>query len=403
VTQHLTDQEIQSYTKGHLSPEKLLAADDHLSSCEVCRTKAMSSINLQESFTSLTTQIESAEHHLSYRQLTQWIDGQTDHSDKESLGNHLKNCELCAAEERDLRKFVQSRKEATASTHFWKRDVSLTWLHAAAAIAVIGSAGLFFFWHTQNRIEQLQSELQHSKSEIADLRKAAVNQTATILSLQDGERQIIMDANGNLKGLPALETDFLEPIKRSLQTLDLQIPSIPAELTPPKGQLLGASKELKFSPIHPYGSIVLSDRPEFRWHPMPNAKSYEVAIYDSKYQEVLRSGPLFETSWIAEKTLNRGEVYSWQITAEVNGRQIMTPVPPAPEAKFKILEAVIAARLEEAKSRAGGSHLLLGVLYAEAGLMIEAEREFVALKAANPESPVPNKLLQQVTHADLLN
>jgi hypothetical protein len=77
----------------------------------------------------------------------------------------------------------------------------------------------------------------------------------------------------------------------------------------------------------------------------------------------------------------------------------MAPVPPAPEAKFKVLEAALAEKIEEAKSTANDSHLLLGVLYAEAGLLADAEKEFLALQSVNPKSPVPNALLKQVQTA----
>ncbi len=73
-------------------------------------------------------------------------------------------------------------------------------------------------------------------------------------------------------------------------------------------------------------------------------------------------------------------------------------MPPAPEAKFKVLDAPIARKLEAAKTSVGNSHLALGILYAEAGLFKEAEQEFAALKVDNPESPVPVILLQQVSN-----
>ncbi len=114
------------------------------------------------------------------------------------------------------------------------------------------------------------------------------------MALQDGERKIVMDANGNVNGLPASAGDLIDPLKKSLQSLHLQIPTIAAELRPPQGKLLGSSNDSSFAPIHPYGAVVLSDTPEFNWRPLPNAKSYRIAIYDSKYQEVLRSD---RTNW----------------------------------------------------------------------------------------------------------
>ncbi len=54
-------------------------------------------------------------------------------------------------------------------------------------------------------------------------------------------------------------------------------------------------------------------------------------------------------------------------------------MPPAPEAKFKVLEQSQANELERIKKTAANSPLTLGVLYAQAGLLNDAEREFETL------------------------
>jgi hypothetical protein len=72
-------------------------------------------------------------------------------------------------------------------------------------------------------------------------------------------------------------------------------------------------------------------------------------------------------------------------------------VPPAPEARFRIVSQHKVARLTQAEKAHQNSHLLLGVLYAEAGLLKEAQREFRLLLKANPGSPVAEKLLRQVS------
>jgi len=68
----------------------------------------------------------------------------------------------------------------------------------------------------------------------------------------------------------------------------------------------------------------------------------------------------------------------------------------APEARFKVLEQAKAGEIERAKKAYGNQHLALGLVYAEAGLLDEAEREFRALVAANPTSAEAKRLLRAV-------
>ena len=74
----------------------------------------------------------------------------------------------------------------------------------------------------------------------------------------------------------------------------------------------------------------------------------------------------------------------------------MSPLPPASEAKFKVLEQAIAAELERARQQHAGSNLILGVLHAQAGLLDQAERNFQTFAAQNPRSLIAKKLLQSV-------
>ncbi len=55
-----------------------------------------------------------------------------------------------------------------------------------------------------------------------------------------------------------------------------------------------------------------------------------------------------------------------------------------------------ANAIETAKKKYGNSRLLLGILYADAGMLDEAEREFQALLKKNPGSALARKLLRKV-------
>jgi hypothetical protein len=148
--------------------------------------------------------------------------------------------------------------------------------------------------------------------------------------------------------------------------------------------------------LEPAGIVLLSDRPTFRWTRFEGASDYLVEIYDEQFKLVMSSPPITNLSWTAAQALPRGHVYSWQVKAVKDGQEITVPRPPAPQAKFRVLDQTKANELANAKRAYGSSHLTLGLLFAEAGLLREAEHEFRLLQRANPQSEVVRKLLRQL-------
>jgi hypothetical protein len=140
----------------------------------------------------------------------------------------------------------------------------------------------------------------------------------------------------------------------------------------------------------------MSDRPALRWGGLAGADGYVVRIYDVGFNEVAASPQISETAWNVTRSLERGRTYSWQVTARAGDKEIMSPVKPAPESRFMILDQAKANELTNAKSAAADSHLTLGILYAQAGLLDDAERELQALLRANPQSALARKLLRDL-------
>jgi hypothetical protein len=107
-----------------------------------------------------------------------------------------------------------------------------------------------------------------------------------------------------------------------------------------------------------------------------------------------KSSPTAKLSWTPLHQLKRNVLYIWQVTAVKDGREITAPSAPDREARFKVLSSERAAALTEASARIAGSHLKLGIVYANSGLLDEAEREFRAAIAANQDAALARKLLQ---------
>jgi len=163
------------------------------------------------------------------------------------------------------------------------------------------------------------------------------------------------------------------------------------------GTLMGGTSEgVSFALLGPVGTFVESDRPTFRWQAVKGADGYMVNVIDARFSNVAASGRVSGTEWTALQPLKRDETYSWQVTAIKNGQEITSPVPPAPEAKFRVLGRSKSDALNQARRSYPHSHLILGSLYKQAGLLDAAEREFKELLAANPQSATARKLLEGV-------
>jgi hypothetical protein len=147
--------------------------------------------------------------------------------------------------------------------------------------------------------------------------------------------------------------------------------------------------------LNPISIIVESQAPTFRWRPLVGADNYMVTIYqDSK--KVVMSDSLTVTQWKVITPLERGAIYTWQVRANRKGAEVVMPPPAAAAAKFKVLEASKLEEIRTARQSQRRSHLRLGILYAEAGMLDEAEKELKKLLIANPKSPVVQSLLRSV-------
>ncbi len=220
---------------------------------------------------------------------------------------------------------------------------------------------------------------------------------AVLVALNDGGKQVTLDKSGNLAGLESLSPSIQQKVKTTLTAQRAETPRLLAQLIPDNlSTVRGGAGNLPFTLLNPVGTVVRSDRPTFRWQPLAGALHYTIAVFDKDFNEVATSEPLTATEWTPAQPLKRGVVYTWQVTALKDGKEITVPSTPAPEARFRVLEQSAFESLERAQSQHPTSHLTLGILYAQAGLLDDAEREFEALVNANPQSAVAQKLLNNV-------
>jgi hypothetical protein len=129
---------------------------------------------------------------------------------------------------------------------------------------------------------------------------------------------------------------------------------------------------------------------------LEGATGYVVEVYDAKLRQIITSPQLADTSWTAPQSLKRGGIYSWQVTAIKGGEEFSSPRPPAPQAKFRILDETLANELDQARRSYASSHLTLALLYTKGGLLDDAEQEFHQLQKANPHSVISLRMLTYI-------
>ena len=430
MTHHVGKDQIERFLRGELSPDQILSLDEHLAACSECIAAVAAlptSARAEISFQSALFPGPEVDGHLSYDELEGYADQRLDAVQLARVERHFAECNECALEAKDLSRFAEpdmvgepaadSGREQRPT--FWRLFSRGGFQLAAACLVVVGLAA--FGWYAWNRSEAGSQERASSEPFQPVLRSADISNpsqppanyqesdsnspanTADALrelrfSITDGGKAVGIDKSGKLAGYPDLTAAQADEIAKALETGAVPISPVVAELRSSAGTLMGGdSPSESFALVGPAGKVIAADTPVFAWRPLAGAESYRVAVYDADLNKVAESGPLTKTSWSIR--LPRGRTYTWQVTAAKGGKEFISPARPAPEARFRIVGAREISEIESARRRSPRSHLLLGVLYAEAGLLDEAAAEFQALRVQNPSSDQVRRLVQQVQKA----
>ncbi len=169
-------------------------------------------------------------------------------------------------------------------------------------------------------------------------------------------------------------------------------------------QLKGLTDDALYETVSPANTVILSDRPTLQWRPIPKIPLADVSAFfvtitdlDTGLRE--RSGPLTTTYWTPAEPLAPNHRYRWSVVARlISGEETEAPFPPAPEARFKVIAPNRAAMLRRfiSQSKGATSPYVRGMLYAQEGLIEDAETEFKRLVELNPHSKIAKRLLQNV-------
>lgn len=444
MVEHLNQRQFEGYRRRQLEVAELLSVCDHLDACEACRRRAEGAVEGDAAFLSLRSDIfgeaaegsatHAARAHLTAEQTAAYVEGTLSGERLQTASDHLSSCEHCSFSVEDLRAFrdevvpslaheyqpaaVPSSPVVTSPNEGrWRRAfASLPALFRVSPVPAFGAAlavillAVFgwLIWRTTRPGEPRQEVVVTPSTQATPVvvvptptqPEPSPTQPETapaVAQLNDGGGRLTLDREGTLSGADALPPAYREMLKEALAGRRLERSSQLKGLARPGSSLMGSETEGgEFSVLDPVGSVLLNDRPTFRWSALDGATAYVVEVYDDGFNLVATSPQLNTRSWAAPQTLPRGKVYSWQVKAVKDGEETKAPRPPAPQARFRVLDRAKADELVRAKRAYPSSHLTLGLLYAEAGLLKEAEQELRLLQRANPDSELARTLLRQI-------
>ena len=415
MSEHLSPAQIENYHEQKLAPTELLVVDDHLAECVECRGLVESALNHGAAALYAELAAEAAVgQHLSFDQSAAYVDGLLTGEERRMVEDHLASCAQCAPLAADLRNFrneiaseldreyrPQGVTEGAAPPAGWRDRIvaalpapffKIPWWAYAPALLLLAAAG-WMAWRATSK--QTPPQIVHTSPTPA---LSPTPDIAPVLArLNDGGASLTLDAEGRLTGADEWPPEYQQLAKGALSNQRAERSPLLASLSRPGSSLMGGDDEgRRFAVIEPAGKVTLTDRPTFRWSKLDGATGYVVEVYDAQFNPAASSPLLTGASWTSPP-LARGQVYSWQVRAIRDGKEFIAPRPPAPQARFRILDQATAAEIARARRDYASSHLLLGLLYARAGLIAEAEQEFRARQKANPDSEVARKLLASVS------
>lgn len=420
--EHLTQKQIEDYSQNLLNASELLAASDHLAACETCRTRVEAALNVDAAFFAMhdAAFVDNGQPgtHLSSEQTAAYADKDLSAEELQFVTDHLSSCEQCTLAVDDLRAFRNEIapsldreygpaqvapivRQSWGQRFFSVFKLSPVPAFAGAALAVLMLAFIgWIIWRTpkeENREVVVVAPAPSVQPSVVPSVEVQREPVPVVAQLNDGAGTVSLDNEGKLSGADHLSPSYQDLVKRALLSQRIERSPQLQGLTRPPSTLMGANEPgREFSVLEPAGVVLMTDRPVFRWSKFEGASGYVVEIYDEQFKLVTASPELTTLSWTTTQSLPRGRVYSWQVKATRDGEETTVPRPPAPQAKFRVLDQAKVNELARAKRAYGTSHLTLALLYAEAGLLREAEQELRVLRRANPNSDVVRNLVRQI-------
>jgi hypothetical protein len=139
--------------------------------------------------------------------------------------------------------------------------------------------------------------------------------------------------------------------------------------------------------LRPVSEAVEETQPVLYWSAAFGEPPYTVSIADERGQVIARAQGIQNTSWMVLNPLHRGGEYTWQVT--VGGATEQASFRVLDDGQAMLWRAMLAAHRD--------SHLVVGLIAQELGMLAIAEREFTELTKSFPDSNTAALLLNNIT------
>jgi hypothetical protein len=414
-----------------LPDDEAASAAVHMADCEDCHQRFVAELNHHRGSIPFTFTLDPEfwfrDDHVDFDLLVGLADETLDHDTQEIISVHLRTCETCRE---DVRSFLAFRKASAgemnvsyarpdykstqnliAPARSWRGSPTIS-AYAVAAIVLLAVGlliGMIALKRNPGALEASNKEQTNTAAERnpavspfpssdAVSTPSQLDDSGNIAKLKDRSGEVTIGKNGHVTGLDNISDDTRQYIARAALSEQIPLADVLRHLSGEQSRLRGSENGGKaFRLLYPSRRVITEDKPTFRWESVSGATNYRVFILDENGDQVAQSEelPPTRTQWKSATPLRRGKIFSWAVTAVVDGgTEIVSPSASVPEVKFTILSSNDLKELNQLKK--SDSHLALGVFYARVGLLTEADRELQKLVHLNPQSELPRKLLQSL-------
>ncbi len=371
MPEHIKEEQLKGYRDRTLPVGELLAVDTHLGSCQLCRT-ALAGLAEGKSSASVISGIDQARfRHLSYEQMDDWVEDRLEAADREMVMAHIGLCPPCARQLIAYQEYAPLmaapvRTAMYPATQPVQRVKQSFWSFLKQPQYALGAAALIAFFI-------ITPLTRHSAPE----------QTGAILA----PTSTAVDSTIPVQNSPlidqALNASELDQLPDSLRVGAKEVISDTGSIARPaslKGLEASSDPVIEF----PLSEVVAETQPVLRWKTFGNS-TYSISLSDSRGL-ISRRGGLSDTRWTPPSVLLREHVYTWEVeSAGVKHR-----------GTFRVLGANQEKELERVRAEHGGSHLVIGAVNAELGLLTPAKREFEEMSKDKAQSQQAAKLLRNL-------
>ena len=139
--------------------------------------------------------------------------------------------------------------------------------------------------------------------------------------------------------------------------------------------------------LRPVSEAVEETQPVLYWSAAFAEPPYTVSISDEHNQVIARAQGIQNTTWMVLTPLRRGGEYTWQVSVTGSSEQ----------ASFRVLDDGQAMLWRAMLAAHRDSHLVIGLVAQQLGMLAIAEREYTELTKAYPDSNTASLLLNNVS------